>query len=191
MFTDRNVFNLIYKSKLLSYYVYGHVSSLKKTLRNCDGFLWKIALFTTNKSVYETEHWRESPRIVIYAYNESGHGRHRTIPNLVNGAYLQPFIFETVQLLIRLNVFIRLLTHRLTTVVVIVHGTWLSFHFRDTGNQHNHWLTNESKACILMAFSKSHNTTVEGRHLHDSNKNTKRSTSIATGCLKKMFPAWF
>ena len=42
-------------------------------------FLWKIALFTTNKSVYETEHWRESPRIVIYAYNESGHGRHRNI----------------------------------------------------------------------------------------------------------------
>jgi len=33
MFTDRNVFNLIYKNKLLSYYVYEQASSSKKTLR--------------------------------------------------------------------------------------------------------------------------------------------------------------
>ena len=91
--------------------------------------------------------------------------------NLVNGAYLQPFIFETVQLLIWLNVYIRLLTHRLTTVVVIFHGTRLSFHFRDTGNQHNHWLTNESKSCILMASS---------RHLQDFHR-IKIQNGTATG----------
>ena len=108
------------------------------------------------------------------------------IYNLVNGAYLQPFIFETVQLLIWLNVFIRLLTHRLTTVVVIFHDTRLSFHFRDTGNQHNHRLTNESKACILMASHKSHSATVRGSPFAGfaTNKNTKRSTSTATGCVK-------
>ena len=39
--------------------------------------------------------------------------------NLVNGAYLQPFIFETVQPLIWLNAFIRLLTHRLTTEALL------------------------------------------------------------------------
>jgi len=62
MFTDRNVFNLIYKSKLLSHYFYEHVSSSKKTLAFV--ILSKIAWFPTNKSVYETEHWRKSPRIV-------------------------------------------------------------------------------------------------------------------------------
>ena len=61
------------------------------------------------------------------------------------------------------------------TVVLIYHGTLLSFHFRDTGNQHNHWLTNASNACILMVSRKSQNAT---------NKNTKRSRSIATGCVK-------
>ena len=38
MFTDRNVFNLIYKGKLISYYVYEKVISSKKTLRICDFF---------------------------------------------------------------------------------------------------------------------------------------------------------
>ena len=42
--------------------------------------------------------------------------------------------------------------------------------------------TNESKACILMASRRSHNATVGLA----SNKNTKRSTSIATGCLKNV-----
>ena len=85
MFTDRNVFNLIYKKKLLSYYVYEQVSSSKKTLRICDVFFIKNSMvsyeqvissnktlsicakkmfmknskltwFSTKKSVYETEH---------------------------------------------------------------------------------------------------------------------------------------
>jgi len=56
MFTYRNVFYLIYKSKLLSHYFYKQVSSSKKTLRICDVFLSKIAWFPTNKSVNETEH---------------------------------------------------------------------------------------------------------------------------------------
>ena len=44
MFTDRTVFNLIYKSHLLSYYVYEQVSSSKKTLRSCDGFFMKNSM---------------------------------------------------------------------------------------------------------------------------------------------------
>ena len=44
MFTDRNVFNLIYKSKLLSHYFYEQVSSSKKTLRICDGFFMKNSM---------------------------------------------------------------------------------------------------------------------------------------------------
>ena len=55
--------------------------------------------------------------------------------NLVNGAYLQSFIFETVQPLILLNVLIRLLTHRLTTVDVICHGNRLLLHLYDTGRR--------------------------------------------------------
>ena len=51
----------------------------KKKLRICDIFLWKIAWFSMNKSVYESEHWRKSPRIVIHAYNICGHNRHRHI----------------------------------------------------------------------------------------------------------------
>ena len=74
----------------------------------------------------------------------------------------------------------------MTTVVVIFYDTRLSFHFRDTGNQHNHRLTNESKTCILMASHKSHNATVRGSPFAGfaTNKNTKRSTSTATGCVK-------
>jgi len=41
LFTDRNVFNHIYKSKLLSHYFYEHVSSSKKTLRICDVFFYQ------------------------------------------------------------------------------------------------------------------------------------------------------
>ena len=83
--------------------------------------------------------------------------------NLVNGAYFMPFIFETVRLLIWWNVFIRLMTHRLTSLFVMFHGTRLLFHFHDTWNQHNHGLTNE-------IFCKSHNATVGGRHLQDSQR---------------------
>ena len=68
MFTVRNVFNLIYKNQLLSYYVFEQVISSKKTLPICDNFCLKIARCFTNKSDYETEHWRKSPRIVIHAY---------------------------------------------------------------------------------------------------------------------------
>jgi len=39
MFTDRNVFNLIYKRQLLSYYVYEQVISSKTTLLICGVFL--------------------------------------------------------------------------------------------------------------------------------------------------------
>jgi len=44
LFTDRNVFNHIYKSKLLSHYFYEHVSSSKKTLRICDVFFIKNSM---------------------------------------------------------------------------------------------------------------------------------------------------
>ena len=71
----------------------------------------------------------EIPRIVIHAYTICGHDSHRNIPTLS-----MEFIFETVRLLIWWNVFIRLLTHQLTTVVVIVNGTRLLFCFHDNGN---------------------------------------------------------
>jgi len=75
MFTDRNVFNLIYKKKLLSYYVYEQVSSSKKTLRICDFFIWKIAWFPTNKSGYEgnrSELWLSIADIETYWPREWG-----------------------------------------------------------------------------------------------------------------------
>mgnify|MGYP007133283545 CR=1 FL=1 len=42
--------------------------------------------------------------------------------------------------------------------------------FHDTGNQDNHGLTNDSTACIPMVSRKSHNATVGGRHLQDSQR---------------------
>ena len=60
MFTDRNVFNLIYKNQLLSYYVFEQVISSKKTLSICAKKMFmknsKLTWFSTKKSVYETEH---------------------------------------------------------------------------------------------------------------------------------------
>ena len=45
MCTVRNAFDLIYKGKLISYYVYGQVSSSKKTLRLCDIIYEKLYFF--------------------------------------------------------------------------------------------------------------------------------------------------
>ena len=114
----------VYVVNMLStlFYIYEQVISSKKTLRICDKKkIWKIACFSTNKSVYETEHWRKSPRIVIHAsrIQRMRSWQTQNHNNLVNGAYLQPFIFETVQPLIWLNAFIRLLTHRLTTEALL------------------------------------------------------------------------
>ena len=124
MFTDRN-----YRA------IYSHTTSTDKSVLQRKHFAIVMCFFMKNNMVsYEqvcvrNRTMKEIAAIVIYAYNICGHCRHRNIQTVVNGAYLQHFIFQTVQLLIWLNVFIRLLTHRLTTVVVILHSTLLLCYF--------------------------------------------------------------
>ena len=86
-----------------------------------------IEWFSTNKSVYEREHWQKSPRIVIHAYNVCGHDIHRNIVTLWMELNTYRFFFETFQPLIWWNIFSRLLTHRLTTAVVMFNGSRLCF----------------------------------------------------------------
>ena len=128
MFTVRNVFDIMYKGKLISYYVYEQNSCSKKN----PSHLWcvffeNIEWFSTNKSVYKREHWQKSPRIVIHAYNVCGHDIHRNIVTLWMELNIYRFFFETVQPLIWWNIFSRLLTHRLTTAVVMFNGSRLCF----------------------------------------------------------------
>ena len=143
MCTVRNAFDLINKSKQLSYYVYGQVSSSKKP------HLWY--LFMKNSMVfYEQVCVRSRTLKEIAANCDSCIKRMRLWQTqkhttLVNGAYLQPLIFDfypTVDLIKRFSF---VYWHRLTMVVVIFHGTGLLFQFHKTGNQHNHGLTYESK----------------------------------------------
>ena len=92
MFTVRNAFDLIYKGKLISYYVYEQVSSSKKTLRLCD-------------IIYEQVCVRKRTLEEIAANCDSRLQRMRSRQtqkhtNLVNVAYFIQLIFKTVQPLI-------------------------------------------------------------------------------------------
>ena len=99
MCTVRNAFDLIYKGKLISYYVYEQVSSSKKTLRLCD------IIYNYMTNFYEQVCVRKRTLEEIAANCDSRIQRMRSRQtqkhiNLMSGAYFITFIFETVQPLI-------------------------------------------------------------------------------------------
>ena len=150
MFTVRNVFDIMYKGKLISYYVYEQNSSSKKY----PSHLW-CAYF-----------WKH--RMVFY---EQVCVRKRTLTEIAPNCYSRIQCMRPRHTQKHCNLrkcpTVDLMKHFLSFTDTSIDDGWCNvpwfpamFRFHDTGNQHNHGINNDSKASIVMLSRKSHKTTV-------------------------------